>query len=465
MKKLYTLLLVVFLSTQVHSQCWQYVAIGYNHNIAVKSDGTLWSWGDGTFGQLGAGPAVSLSLIPIQVGTDNHWQTVSAGFNHSVAIKTDGALWTWGYNGYGQLGNGATGFDESKNTPIQIGTDTNWLSVSAGRFHTLALKNDHTLWTWGYNSMGQLGDGTNGTGADKNVPVQIGSATDWQYISAGDQFSTAIKTNGTLWTWGYNFYGQLGDGTYGTGSEKNIPTQIGTATDWATVAGGYSHTTARKNNGTIWAWGHNNAGQIGIGNITTQYVPIQVGTATDWKSVINGEFYTMGIKTNGTLWGWGSNDMGQFGNGTTATYNVVPLQIGTDTNWNSVFIRTAVSFAIKTNNTIWAWGRNNNGQLGDNTIINKTSPIQFGCAALGISDSETKTISIYPNPVSDILHILNPNNYVINEILITDITGKIILRKNDVVSEINVENLQQGIYLLTLNTGQNNIQYKFIKNK
>ncbi len=144
------------------------------------------------------------------------WEVVAAGFAHTVAIKTDGTLWAWGYNEYGQLGDGTW---EDKNTPTQIGTDTDWEAVAAGDYHSLALKTDGTLWVWGNNGYGQLGDGTT---VNKNIPTRIGIDTDWSAIAAGFYHTIALKSDDTLWAWGYNNYGQLGDGT----AWKDSPVQI-----------------------------------------------------------------------------------------------------------------------------------------------------------------------------------------------------------------------------------------------
>jgi alpha-tubulin suppressor-like RCC1 family protein len=151
--------------------------------------------------------------IPIQIGTANDWQSIYAGCGHSFAIKTNGTLWAWGWNSIGQLGTGT-----NSHVPIQVGTSTNWQSASAGGTHSVALKTDGTLWAWGSNQYGQLG---NGTTNNSYVPIQIGTATDWQNVSAGLYWhTTALKTDGTLWAWGDNEYGQLGDSTY---IDSNIP--------------------------------------------------------------------------------------------------------------------------------------------------------------------------------------------------------------------------------------------------
>src|SRR5439155_1562430 len=188
---------------------------------------------------------------------------ISAGDTHTVALKSDGTLWAWGLNAYGQLGDGTTSRDRA--SPVAVGADSNWSAVAAGkgengRAHTVALKTDGTLWAWGHNGFGELGDGTP---LSRSSPVQVGSTTDWMVVCAGASHTVALKSHGTLWAWGINVDGQLGDGT--TATQRLEPVQVGTATNWAAVAAGVSHTVALKADGTLWAWGQNTFGQLGAG--------------------------------------------------------------------------------------------------------------------------------------------------------------------------------------------------------
>ena len=333
------------------------VAAGGYHTVGVKTDGTLWSWGNNSWGQLGDGTTSNKST-PVQVGTASDWQLVVAGYGHTIATKTDGTLWAWGGNSYYQLGDGTA---ENKSNPVQVGTGSDWQSVVAGEFHTMAIKTDGTLWAWGNNSSGQLGDGTT---TSKSSPLQIGTATNWQSVAARYRHTVAVKTDGTLWVWGDNYRGQLGDGTE---VDKYSPVQIGTASDWHSVAAGSSHTAAVKTDGTLWAWG-GNAGS-----------PVQVGSATDWDSVAAGYWHTVAVKTDGSLWSWGNYSSGQLGDGT--TYRISPVRIDTASNWQSVAARYYHTMAIKTDGTLWVWGNNSSGQLGDGTQVDKYSPVQIGTAS------------------------------------------------------------------------------------
>ncbi len=192
------------------------------------------------------GGALATGSVTVSNVTGIDWSAIAAGGSHTVALKSDGTLWAWGDNDYGQLGDGTT---TDKATPTQIGSATNWSAIAAGSRHTVGLKSDGTLWTWGRNPYGQLGDGTT---VDKYSPTQVGSATNWSTVAAGRHHTASLTSDGTLWAWGRNDYGQLGDGTT---ASKNTPTQIGSATNWSAVAAGGHHTVAIKTDGTLWTWG------------------------------------------------------------------------------------------------------------------------------------------------------------------------------------------------------------------
>lgn len=468
------ILLVFLLTVSINAQCWQKVSVGDDYTLAIKSDGTLWAWGNNDAGQLGDGTTADKYTIT-QVETDNNWQSVSAGSNTSYGIKTDGTLWAWGNGGLGELGNGGfvfgeIGFDENNYsyTPIQVGSENNWLSVNAGTGHVIALKANGTLWAWGYNAYGQIGDGTGSGGAlnIKKYPTQIGTLTNWQYINCGFRSSFAIKSDGTLWAWGRNNFGQLG---VGDNIDKNVPTQVGTSTDWQSISSNGVATIAIKSNGTLWSWGGNQYWSLGTGEFSPNTnVPGQVGTASNWQSVSAGG-QIKALKTNGTLWAWGEGFYG-FGDGSNISKDV-PTQIGTQTDWSYIISGNATHSAVlKTNNTLWNWGWNSSGQLANGTNTGNASnntqnlPIQVSCATLGIEDFSNRHFEIYPNPVKNILFIDNKESYLIQKIRIADSTGRIILEKNDTVSEINMQNYQNGIYILSIISENKILNYKIVKN-
>ena len=351
---------------------WIDVSAGENYTLAVKSNGTLWGWGLNNNGEVGDGTSTQVS-IPTRLGTDTNWQAVSAGVGaaetHSHAIKTNGTLWSWGKNSWGQLGTEGT---TSEYQPKQAGTDTDWAFVSVGVDHSVGIKSDGSFLGWGSNSSGQLGDGSP---ISIKQPTLIGTSTLWEETFAG-LFGLGKMIDGTLWSWGYNFWGRLGLGLT-EGEARNSPTQIGTDTDWVKVSVKRYHTLAIKSDGTLWAWGGNNSGQVGDGTTENKSAPVQIGTDNDWSDVITSHYSSYALKANGTLWAWGSNGDGQLGDGSTVNVNF-PVQIGTDNDWASLSGGYAHVVAIKSNGTAWAWGSNNYGELGDGSTSDSSSPKQVG---------------------------------------------------------------------------------------
>jgi alpha-tubulin suppressor-like RCC1 family protein len=281
---------------------------------------------------------------------------LSTFYYHSFLLKTDGSLWAWGGNSCGELGDGTT---TSRSSQVQIG-GYDWKQVSPGNNHSLAIKTDGTLWAWGFNMTGQLGDGTT---IEKHDPVKIGTACNWSQISAGYYFSVAIKTNGTLWAWGYNDKGQLGNGTT---AAKYAPVQIGTSSKWRMVSARKDYALAIRTDSTLWAWGSNEYGQLGDGTTAEQHAPVQIGTDKDWEVVSAGWDHSLAIKRDGTLWAWGSNKYGQLGDGTENS-EFSPVRIDTTSDWKEISAGFEHSMAIKNDGTLWTWGYNYYGQLGDGT--------------------------------------------------------------------------------------------------
>ena len=339
-----------------------------NRSMVIRQDGTLWAWGDNGFGALGLGTGSGTVTVPTQVGTDINWARVSGGLNHTVAIKSDGSLWSWGRNSVGQLGRGA-GLPDTY-TPTRVGTDVDWKEVSCCEDSVLALKQDGSLWAWGDNYYGQLGLGDT---THRYTPTRVGIDTDWRLVAAGNMHVAAIKVDGSLWAWGDNRNGGLG---VGDTTDRSTPTRVGSDTDWKQVNCGNRFTVAIKNDGSLWAWGVNNAGQLGLGDTTDRSVPTRVGTDTDWKYVDCGGAFVVAIKNDGSLWAWGANNGGQLGLGDT-TNRLVPTRVGSDTDWERVVAGPAYCLAIKSDGTLWAWGNNYYGQLGTNDTTNRSSPVQI----------------------------------------------------------------------------------------
>jgi hypothetical protein len=360
-----------------------------SNSITTASPSYLYSWGNNQYGQLGLNNRTRYSS-PKQVSSTVNWLSVSAGDAYTMAIRKDNnTLWGWGVNYRGQLGLGNITYYSS---PKQVGSLTNWLSVATSYSSTLAVKSDGTLWSWGQNQFGQLGLGNT---TNYSSPKQVGSLNTWVSVTTGGFVSAAIKSDGTLWTFGLGAYGTLGRGNT---SYYSSPVQVGALTTWSkTTSSTYSTILAIKTDGTLWAWGKNNTGQLGLGYTTYAGVksPIQVGALTDWSQVSSRQRSSLAVKTNNTLWGWGYNYYGQLGLNNTGYYSS-PVQVGGSADWSRVETGGDHVAATKTNGTLWGWGTNDNGQIGIGNITNYSSPKQVGSLTswLSLSCGQYHTVAI-----------------------------------------------------------------------
>ena len=279
-------------------------------------------------------------------------------------------LYGWGYNGsFGGTG-GTDWFTNPVTTPPITISARSWAQLAGMRRGGIGLQADGTIWGWGDNGSGQLAMNTIDQNWTYASPGQIGSATDWASLAGGDDSMHALKTNGTLWGWGANGNGNIGDGT---AANRSSPVQIGTDTNWASIAGGYSCKAAIKTNGTLWTWGANLWGQLGHNDTIYKSSPTQVGTATDWDYVAVAGDFMIGLKTNGTLWTWGRNTSGSLG--ISGPDRSSPVQIGSATNWTDVFVTRSSGQAFNASGERWAWGANYVGQLGNSSTVTAYSPI------------------------------------------------------------------------------------------
>ncbi len=291
---------------------------------------------------------------------------VAGGAYHALALKADGTVWAWGSNGNGELGNGTT---TSTNNPTQVPGLSGITAVSGGRNYSLALKSDGSVWAWGYNLYGQLG---NGTTADSSVPVQVSGLAGVTAISAGGGHALAVKSDGTVWAWGENDQGQLGNGTT---TNTSLPVQVTGLAGVSQVSGGGYHSVALKSDGTVWAWGYNGDGELANGTLNGSTTPIQVPGVTTATAVAVGNTHTLVLKSDGTVWASGQNDFGELGNGTT-TNSASLVQASGLSGVTGIAAGFVHSLARMADGTVRTWGYNNFGQLGDGNGANSSTPVQ-----------------------------------------------------------------------------------------
>lgn len=330
--------------------------------------GSLWAIGGyNWYGVLGQGDVVDRSS-PVRIGTSTNWNgfmSRSASSSEAYAKQNDGTLWWWG---------------TSHTTPILPTLLANNVFQSASDATiNFMVKKDGTLWGVGTNSYGQLGLGHT---TNVGVETQVGANTDWKEVAVtGQSFGStyAIKTDGSLYSWGYNLDGQLG---LGDTTNRSSPVRIGSSNNWSSIScvpTSSNFVLALKSDGTLWAWGQNSSGQLGLGDTTARSTPTQVGANTNWKYISSGAGASYGIKKDGTLWSWGLNFAGKLGLGDT-TNRSSPVQVGNLTNWKYISYSYGGEcvFAIKTDGTLWSCGRNDYGQLGLGDTTYRSSPVQVG---------------------------------------------------------------------------------------
>jgi len=339
------------------------LARGDRHALAVQSDGTVYAWGYDYYGALGDGPGSpsGYRFWADRVGGLTGVTAVGAGAYSSVALRSDGTVWTWGLNSSGQLGGGPAPGGE-RALPYQIDL-SGIVSVAVGESHMLAAKSDGTVWAWGNNGNGQLGDGTT---TQQNTPIQVPGLSNVIAVAAGRFHSLALKSDGTVWSWGWNFYSQLGDGTT---VERHSPVAVDGLTSITAIAAGTQHSLALRSDGTVWGWGSNGSGEIGDGATLQRYTPSRTYGLTGATAITAGTGNSAAIKADGTLWAWGTGNELGYGSSTDST---VPVQVVALSN----VVRIAAQHAITSDGSVWGWGVNPVGTVGDGTNITRLVPVR-----------------------------------------------------------------------------------------
>lgn len=348
------------------------VALSGSHSLGVTTNGKVYAWGLNDSGQVGLPPPFSSSTyssVPVVVNGIDSAKAVAAGDGHSLALKTDGTVWGWGSNQYGQIatGNGPG----STNVPAPVVGLSNIVAIAASGIHSAALRGDGTVWTFGYNQNGALGDGTN---ISRSTPVQVTGLSDVKAIAAGGEHCIAVKNDGTVWTWGYNRIGQLGDGSVTT---RLTPVKVNTLANVNAVAAGGVHSAALKNDGSVWGWGDNQYGEIGDGTNTFKLAPTQTTGLSGATALAAGGETTAAITSDGSLWTWGQNNHGQLGTGFPPFSRLTPAQVPGLSNLSTLALGYTHIAAMRSNGNIWMWGSNQYGQVGDQGTSDRYAPVSI----------------------------------------------------------------------------------------
>lgn len=379
------------------------------HACAIRTNGSLSCWGIDEYGQLGNGDQNDLyKASPTASTSASSWKALSTGGSdqfatqsgQACAIRSDDTIWCWGANDLGQLGIGTIG--GFRTTPTSLSGGGTWKQVaSSHRSHTCAIKSDDTAWCWGYDDLGQLGNGA--TAGTQTSPSAVSGGDTWKKITAGAYMSCGIKSDDTLWCWGADTTGQLGNGA--VAGNQISPSAIDGGGTWKDVSASHQFACGIKSDNTLWCWGTDGFGQLGNGAALTanQISPTAVTGGGTWKSVSVGAYYTCGIKTDETAWCWGSDSFGQLGNGVTAGNQPDPVAVVGGHLWKSISAgrgnNVHATCGIRKDDTLWCWGADSLGTLGNGPVItaNQDSPMQVQgggmWAAVSVSGSTACSIA------------------------------------------------------------------------
>jgi alpha-tubulin suppressor-like RCC1 family protein len=319
------------------------IAGGGNHTLALRSDGQVLSWGNNDYGQLGDGTTIN-QAIPVKVQAKNDIVAVAAGYYHSLALKSDGTVLSWGFPNGG--------------IPVVVNGASKTIAISAGFAHSMALQSDGTVLSWGYNFYGQVGDGTT---VDQPNPVIVVGAKNIVSIAAGGLHSLALKSDGTVLSWGYNGTGQLGDGTI---TDQNIPVTVAKTDNVISIAAGTYHNLAIKSDGTLVSWGDNGS-----------LMPVPVGGASNIIAIAAGYTDYFALKSDGTMLSWGYNAFGQLGNGT-QSWGLSPAPVPGASKIVAISAGFYHSVALRSNGKMLSWGNDSSGQLGNDVVLaDQSTPV------------------------------------------------------------------------------------------
>ncbi|MBN1755579.1 T9SS type A sorting domain-containing protein [bacterium] len=479
------------------------IAAGVGHSLALFDDSTVYSWGDNQYGQLGIGSAVDDTNTPVKVrgegglGYLEGIVGIAAGLYYSMALKGDGTVYTWGYNDVGQLGDSTT---DTRYYPVQVRDSSGGSSlseitaISCGSIHCMALGTDNKVWAWGGNREGGLGIGTSDYNAH-SLPIRVERSGGgflegvWK-IAAGSAYSTVILNDSTAWAWGANGNGQLGNDTtrseyypipvYGPEGVDTLKEifQISPCPNGPFYI--YGHTLALKDDSTVWAWGRNGYGQLGNGILFDQWTPVQTlgpygsGHLEGISYLATGIEHSLALHSEGTVWAWGDNYFGTLGDNTSVD-KPWPVQVHgpDDVGYLTDILKIATGhrhcLALRSDGTLWAWGRNTKGQLGDGTAIHKYYPVLVNTIPVGINTGKPPvdfSISCHPNPFNAKCKIEIIGDHGMSySVEIHDMLGKMVEKGkalNGVYIWEPLKSTGSGVYLVRINSSNLSLDRKII---
>jgi len=339
--------------------------------LAIQKNGRAWGWGTNAIGQLGDNSTIS-KRTPVSVaGAAKTFCKIAAGkYYNSLAIDKNGRAWGWGNNYYGGIGDNTS---VCRCTPVSVlGAVKTFCQIAAGASHSLAIDKNGKGWGWGYNSSGQLGNNSYGL---QRTPVSFFGSYTFCKIAAGEYFSLGISKQGRAFSWGDNVFGQLGNNN--NIGQANPQSVLGAVKTFCQIAGGYLHSLAIDKNGRAWGWGYNNSGQLGNNSTVSKLTPVSVlGAVKTFCQIAGGYLHTVAIDKNGRAWAWGRNTEGQLGDNSTISKQTPVSIAGAVKTFCQISAGGYYSLAIDKNGRAWGWGYNSYGGLGDNSIVSKLTPVR-----------------------------------------------------------------------------------------
>jgi alpha-tubulin suppressor-like RCC1 family protein len=457
------IILFVFFSLfiQSNSLVAQHISTGGAHSMFICPNGDIIGSGNNANGQLGTDDFIPYDGL--QTLIEGEWSMVSCGSGHTLLIKSDSTLWAMGTGGRLGLGD----YDD-RTVPVQVGTDNDWVFVEAGVYTSFGIRNNGTLWAWGVGINGQLGLDAQSEALE---PTKVGLSDIWVAVAASQEFTIGLQSDGTIWGWGLSSNGELGDETIVL---RSFPEKVSLRSEWAaieTTIGG--HSLALDNEGYLWGTGRNNFGQLGSPEDIYSFSEWTLLDSTNqYLSIASGKDHTLVIRNDNTLWATGRNDFGQLGIGS-AENSFGFVQVGDQSNWKQVTACSSHSIGITSENELYIWGKNKDwlmpscdmdGLYQCNQplfIENYCGTSEGGGGTTSIIEHVSVSSMVYPVPVRSVMYFEHDETY--DYVQLTDISGRMVFRAEKVNSSVDLSFLRSGIYLVEAAINDTRHQQKIIK--